>query len=423
MDARAPVSTPRQHERLQYTTAVGWLVRGPVLAAAFLAPYAVWRIFADWLFTVSDALFVIAASFAVASRQFSVRPFQNLTPYWYLSIGTMIFALGISSLINGDPVRFAIVGVQYAFAYLLLPGLLVPKRSEDRTKIIVALVAGVTVMEAFAIAVYYGYSSDPADLRIFGHDFITGRGRVGAFVSDPNWNGATIAMTLPFVFYLSATKRLPMIAVIPIAAILGVATMLTGSVTAFGSSLAALIIFIVAANPKKAWKPILGGALATTLLLASGFKLPAVFQERVLTAVTTGDISQAGTFVGRMELIREALEISEETTIVGLGVDQYRVISRDKAPVHNVFLLLWTEGGMLALAGWVSAMALLFLATIRTFFIDRINGALSLSVGLAFIMQSLASPSMYARFWAVPLIIAAGVAMAATKRQPIVRNV
>src|SRR3546814_1492658 len=85
-------------------------------------------------------------------------------------------------------------------------------------------------------------------------------------------------------------------------------------------------------------------AAAGAILVAAGYQLPEVFQGRVGGAIESGDMSQAGTYTGRMDLIREAWGIVEDTMIVGLGVDQYRTISFADTPVHNMYLLLWAEG-------------------------------------------------------------------------------
>src|SRR3546814_3706712 len=73
-------------------------------------------------------------------------------------------------------------------------------------------------------------------------------------------------------------------------------------------------------------------AAAGAILVAAGYQLPEVFQGRVGGAIESGDMSQAGTYTGRMDLIHEAWEIVEDTMIVGLGVDQYRTISFADTP-------------------------------------------------------------------------------------------
>src|SRR3546814_3033601 len=91
-------------------------------------------------------------------------------------------------------------------------------------------------------------------------------------------------------------------------------------------------------------------------------------------------MSQAGTFTGRMDLILEAWEIVEDTMFVGIGVDQYRVVSPTQVPVHNMYLLLWAEGGLLALLGWMLLLTIAGVSVVRVYWVDRQAAALGLSV-------------------------------------------
>ena len=85
-------------------------------------------------------------------------------------------------------------------------------------------------------------------------------------------------------------------------------------------------------------------AVAAGLFIASGAPLPETFQERVGGAVGSGDLSQAGTFVNRSELIEEAWTFAEGNILIGMGVDRYRELSNHDNPVHNLYLLIWNEG-------------------------------------------------------------------------------
>jgi O-antigen ligase len=96
----------------------------------------------------------------------------------------------------------------------------------------------------------------------------------------------------------------------------------------------------------------------------------------------------------------------EGTTFVGIGVDQYREVSADKAPVHNIYLLLWAEGGLFALAGWVALLVILAMGALAARRTDKLAAALGLSVLSTFIIFSNAAPHMYARMWVVPLLLA-----------------
>ena len=76
-----------------------------------------------------------------------------------------------------------------------------------------------------------------------------------------------------------------------------------------------------------------------------------------------------------------------------------------------MFLLLWAEGGLLSLLGWIVMLAVLFATAAKAFSADRIATALTLSVASTFVIASMASPHMYARLWAVPVLLAVAVSV------------
>src|SRR3546814_12612961 len=104
-------------------------------------------------------------------------------------------------------------------------------------------------------------------------------------------------------------------------------------------------------------------------------------------------MSQAGTFTGRMDLILEAWEIVEDTMFVGIGVDQYCVVSPTQVPVHNMYLLLRADGGLLALPGWLLLLTLAAVSVVRVYWVERQAAALGLPVLSTFLILSIESRS------------------------------
>src|SRR3546814_444975 len=268
------------------------------------------------------------------------------------------------------------------------------------------MIAGVVLMEAFGAAIFYGYEASYQEYQKISENFITGGGRLGAFAGQPNWNAAVIAMALPFAFYLRARGQLSLISVYVTGAVLALRLVLSASFTGFVRALIVLFLLLIVGGTRQTLKAGLVIAVAGAVVLASGFELPEVFQGRVGEALETGDMSQAGTFTGRMDLILEAWEIVEDTMFVGIGVDQYRVVSPTQVPVHNMYLLLWAEGGLLALLGWMLLLTIAGVSVVRVYWVDRQAAALGLSVLSTFLIFSVASPHMYARMWMVPLVLA-----------------
>jgi len=382
-----------------------------LVAAVFFGAYLSWRPSLAILFTLSDALFVLAAGQLVVSRRIPLEPFGVLTPVWLLSFATMMLGLGIGSVTGPDPIRWVVVASQYGFAWVILPFLLLGHGQATMRGLATALLAGVVAMETVGIAVISLYHGTFEESRsLLGLDFISGAGRLGAFATDANWNGATISMALPFAFYLTARGLVrPWVGGFAIG-ILMFALLLTASATAFGSALAAIAIFVVAG----AVRPRLSVLMMTGMLVIAmaqwQIALPSAFEKRVGSAITSGNIAGAGTYTGRILLIEDAWRRVGDHMIVGVGVDQDRIVSRLRAPVHNMYLLIWVEGGGLALLGWLGMIVAFLVTALGTFRHDRLASGLALSVMGTFLLFSTASPHMYARLWAVPVLLALGVA-------------
>ena len=136
--------------------------------------------------------------------------------------------------------------------------------------------------------------------------------------------------------------------------------------------------------------------------------------RRVFGALQTGELSEAGTFTDRMFLIHEAMEVARETLLIGLGTDQYRVISAHGAPVHNTYLLVLTEGSLMSLFGliglYLTGVYLSWRAARQS---DSWNiGGMTLIVMLLFALAMNGFAHFYARFWAVPFLLALALSLA-----------
>jgi len=408
--AAAPRTTPAMDDRGAPDRAfaiTAWVLS----AGVFFASYTTWRVAFDYLYTISDVLFCLGALLLIGCGRLNLRPFGGLTILWYGGLLLMLASLLASSIVNGSPARWFIVAAQYAFSFGLLPMLLAQDGRQVMQRFVLALVLGVTSMELFAAVVYFTIAHDYQTAQLFGFEFITGSNRLGAFTADANWNAAVIAMTMPFVFYLARIGRFRLLATTICIGILGLGLLLTGSVTGFVSAFFASGFFLLVAGE---WRIVRASALLATIVavlvsLGAIHSLPEAFQRRVASAIEQGDVSQAGTYVGREALIEEAWQLVDQTMLVGMGVDQFRVDSVDRMPVHNMYLLVWAEGGVFSLIGWLMMMTLPIILSLYGFARDRGTAGLGLAVTFVFIAFSMAAPHMYSRSWSVPLIIAMAV--------------
>jgi O-antigen ligase len=376
------------------------------LVAIFLSPYTTWRLIPGVLFTFSDGLFCLSTVLLFASGRQGIAPFRDLTPLWLGALGLMMVGLLLGSAVNGDLGRWLIVAAQYCFAYGLLPIALGGWDRDEALRAVKALVAGVVTMELFGTSVYVATGGDSSRASVFGPEFITGAHRLGGFMADANWNGAISAMAIPFVLFLSALGRLGSVATFAALLVLGSGVILSGSFTGFTGAALSMMLFLIVGGNARSLRTFLAFMVAASLTLAAGVSLPTAFQHRVANALENRDLNEAGTYAGRMELIEEAWHLVDRTPIVGIGVDQFRVVSADEAPVHNMYLLVWAEGGVFALLGWLVMAVLPIIAAIRSYRRDRHAAGLVLAVASVFLVFSMAAPHMYARSWVVPVLIA-----------------
>ncbi|WP_426170208.1 O-antigen ligase family protein [Sandarakinorhabdus sp. DWP1-3-1] len=383
--------------------------------AVFFSAYLTWRPF-DIMFTLSDGLFCLAALALLAGQGVRGAPFGAFTGAWVTGFLLMILGLLIGSIVNGDPLRWIITTLQYSFAFMVLPFLLVGHGLARTINLARGLVAGVAAMEVFGIAVYVLIDGSFEENRRFGLDFISGSRRLGVFLSDANWNGAVIAMTVPFVLFLAARRQLSQRAAALLLLVFLVGGVLAASVSALACGLTGVAMMMLAGGLRPPPKLIAAGVAGVAIYAATGNGLPAAFGARVLPALESGDLANAGTFSGRLALMQEAWRIVGDTMFVGLGADQYRVVSASGAPVHNVYLLLWAEGGIAALVGWLVMLLVLLGIAAAALRRDRLAGALGLAVTMSFIVSSIASPHMYARMWVVPVLLAVALIFASAEQ-------
>jgi O-antigen ligase len=375
-----------------------------IAAAVFLAPYISRRPF-ELMLTVSDMLFFCGAGLLLLGKRLPSQPLGAFTVNWLMCFLLMLFGLLVGSLVNGDPIRWLVAGVQYGFTFVVLPFLLMGHGEARTISLAKALVLGVFCMELFGATLYYGWDGSYEDFKQIGPEFVTGARRLGAFLADANWNSAVVAMTMPFVFFLRMRRKIGQITAAVALGVLALGIILSASFTGFASGVIAIVIFMLVGGIRPSLKWVIAGAGAATMLLAT-YGLPQAFEKRVAPALEQGDVTQAGTYAARVGLIGEAWEIVDNTTFVGIGVDQYRTISAWKAPVHNMYLLLWAEGGVLSLLGWIGMMLVLLAGAALVLARDRLASALAFSVLSTFLITSTASPHMYARVWLVPIFIA-----------------
>ena len=378
-----------------------------IVGAVFFAPFNFLR--TDlFYFTLSDAFATLVLALMLFNRTLPIRFFGFVTPLWALGLTLMTGGLIVSSVVNGDVNRGLIVFVEYIFAYTVIPIVLGTRSWRELIPLVNVFVWSIICTCLFGIYLIHVVGETNTN-------FVSGSGRMMSFVERDNECAAVIGLTVPLVLWLREIGRYGIPRMVATLAILLYGLMLTGSntgllVTASGITIYHLVTF--------SWRKALAGlCLAVLLALAGGGAteyLPPVFQKRVLGAIESGDLNQAGTFEGRERLIAEAAGLAENTTLLGFGADQYREISIYQAPVHNTYLLVLTEGGMFAALGLLLVLSAGFVAAGA---VMRLPGgaphaACTLAVSVVFAGILVAVPHVFGRFWVVPLALAIAVSLA-----------
>jgi hypothetical protein len=371
----------------------------------------------ELFFTFSDLIFCLSAALLLLSGRLRFSPMGPVTVPWMIAFALFSVGMIVSSLLGHEPHRVLIVLGQYAFAYILLAYIIVRSDEAVVDTLIKAFVLGTVFVNAFGLAVYFTGTDDT-------FRFVTGSGRLASFMDNPNANANVIGLTLPLVLYLWFARKWRRIYALGALAILGYALVATSSVGGLLWSTAGLAVFIALMVNRRVLIS-LAVCLAVAIALFAHYGasiLPEAFQERVLEAAEAGDMGQAGTFSYRMRLIHEAMGLVGDHVLVGLGADQYRAQSFSNLPVHDAYLLIWAEGGLPALIGWLLMPQIIALTALWAFFRPggRLIAATVLAVVAVFLLAATGTAHMYARFWVVPLYLVTGLLMVswAGRRQP-----
>lgn len=386
-----------------------------VAITVFLSPLNYLRASFGYV-TLGDAFAMLTLLVMLVQKRLPLYPFGHATAGWLIGVLMMTGGLTLGSAMNGNLVNGLVVVGQYCLSLLLLPVLLIQRDEDEIILLIKVFIASmIVVMLHGAYAVQY----TPDDLR-----FVSRNGRLAGLVERENATAALAAMSITFTLWLYFVGEVRGWLLPFLLAPLAWGLLLTGSNSGF--MLAAIGVVCLA---------LFSGALGVLLRLTIGVVLlgvvvhlwghlflPEIFLERVFGALETGDVSEAGTFDDRVALMREALTITRRTIFLGLGADQYRVISAYEAPVHNAYLLLLAEGGLVSLMGhFVLMLTAIYLAFPVWHARDtRWFGVLTLTMVTMFAFAQMGITHYYGRFWIMPwlLAIAASVGVGMGRAAP-----
>ena len=399
-----PVPRPRQER------ALGILLPG---AAFFLSWWQAGRL-PGMNISISDVALFTALALALVAGGLNARMFARYTALWVAGLTMLLGGMLVGSLVHGDFMRWPIVAGQYAFAMLLVPMLLTSCSQPILERCANAYILGVAVSQVIGITLITLFNRAQISAMVNEH-VVYGNGRLGAMTGEPNSNGAVCAFALLFLIRGVMTGRLRTIyalilALCVIAGLVYSATF-TGTFAAllacgFVLGLSRLGTFVRIAVPL---------ALIVLAYTSLGGPVPGIFEERVGEALMTGDPTRAGTFVGRSALIVEAWQLADDHLLIGLGSDGYRVASPHGMPVHQLYLLVLNEGGIVSFLGLCLMALALLLQGKAIAGVNRVEGISCLAILAVFFIYTMSLPHMFARLWNGPVMLMFALAWISTR--------
>ena len=389
-----------------------------VYAGVLLVPFANLRL-PQVFFTLSDLLFCLSLVILVISGRIPNRPLEGATPTWLLAFTLLFVGLMAGSLLRGNAERGLIITSQYLFSYLILLIVIVRKDTGEAHRLAAVFLAAIVLIDIHGIYTFYAVGYVPGE----GRGVVTGGRRLATVLRNPNLAAAINALAIPLLLYFWASGRIRALVALPAISVLLFTIVLTSSNSGLILAIVSLTVFSISIMTSRLLVRL---AIAMTIIVTTFVTfggtdlLPNTFHKRVLGAISSGDISEAGTAISRAELIEEAFDVisEDQIVIVGLGADQFRERSVQETPVHNLYLLLWVEGGLLALTGWIMFSAV---GMLLWFAIKRAGGhkyalaAVATTVAV-FLTVAMFNPHMYARYWTVPVFLSFGLGMAELRR-------
>jgi hypothetical protein len=407
-----------------YDRAIGALLPA---AAFFLSWWQVGRL-PNANLTMSDMILIVCTLLMLVSRGLNARMMGRMSALWVGGIVMLLGGMLVGSTMHGDFTRWPVVAGQYAFALLLIPMVLVNCTLPLLRKAALAYVWGVAVSQAVGIALVNLLSRDMINQYVNKY-VVTGNGRLGAFTGEPNSNGAVCVFALIFLLHAVIERRLRPFVAVPLALVIVAGMVYSASFTAFATTILSIGFILALSRIRTVITIALPVLLVVGAYVGLGGPVPAVFEQRVGDAVVSGDPTKAGTFVGRSVLIEEAWQMSGDNLLIGLGSDGYRKASAYGMPVHQLYLLVLNEGGVVSFLGLCLMFAAMFVHGTSIAGRSRTDGVCALALLGVFFLYAMSLPHMFARMWNGPPMLmfalasaGAGAATLSMTRRPAWRS-
>ncbi len=331
-----------------------------VILACLLLPFPALGIVGTPV-TASDLLLMLAGVL-ILLRGTSVNFYLGKSAgwtLWWLSTSVLIIAgLLLSDLLRGNTLYNVLrITGQYLWAYLLIPLILLSQPTKTLQTALFALLVGLL------ISVGLGAGLALVAPGVYQQTIASGlfviEDRVGAFLG-PNAQAKLIALLLPLVL-LQIALRTPhrwfwwawvLVAGVGLVGAASFAGLISAAVAIFGSLIFLRKYFAKFTLRLSIVSIFLYGAIAFLAPAWSEGNFEASL-DRLRQPLEVGSVEGIASYSVRMMLMEEAWEQIQRSPLIGLGSGRYNNYSIFQISVHNTYLLLWSEGGILSVLGVV----------------------------------------------------------------------
>jgi O-antigen ligase len=375
-------------------------VRRPLLALlAFVVPFHVGIHFfplpgiheggpSEFTITPADVILVLLCFLGIAEASLRRRTRVRLFPA-VLVPATLFIALGmVSSLNAGNPLLSAFQIVEFAKGLVFLLFVANTVRDEQDLKWALAGLMGAVLFQS-SLGIYQAIVGRPLGLRMLGETNSAVRQLIGGRLSirpvgtfwHTNQLGMFFGLALPVIGALLLVRIDPRM---KLGAVLAVSLgLVTDGFTMSRGSWVGLLISTLLLLAFGFWRRILSGRLVflgLTWLLLVFLAINLATNSVVILRLTSDD---AGSAASRIPLMRGALTIVRDYPIFGSGLNNYQDTIRPYdvsgeftetgylPVVHNIFLLLAAETGLLGLIAFLCLLAALVWRGFRFSFRDQ----------------------------------------------------
>lgn len=282
---------------------------------------------------------------------------HSIVIVWLISGFLIVTGLLVSSVVHsvGSLSSFSRIA-QYAFSYLLIPiTLAVLFQRTPAEQALLWCVWGFFASTAIAVAT--AVISPNLYQNLVEAGFFPVEQRVGGFVG-PNGLAKTIALLTPYLLWKISAERNYPIKYIAVILVFAFGVIGAASVAGAGAFAIALVLTLFV-FPRAILRLIVPVAILSAVFVA--VPLSALTNEKVAASLRRlsqawemGGVTGSPSYEIRAWLMEEAMGFIQESPLIGIGAGRYEHLSLFGIQVHNTYLLLWCEGGIVALLGFLT---------------------------------------------------------------------